>query len=56
VEGETLVPVEARRNSVGEYKGAEVAGVNGTVGEHPHRDRDVGMRVGVVQRGSLEGG
>ena len=43
--GEVLGPVEAQCPSVGKCQGRE-AGVDGWVGEHPHRNRGRGMNRG----------
>jgi hypothetical protein len=49
--GEALGPVKARSPSVGECQDRD-SGVGGWVGEHPHRSRVKGDRIGGFRRGS----
>jgi hypothetical protein len=49
--GEALGPVKAGCPSVGQCKGTEV-GVSECVGEHPHRSRRHGGRIGGFWRGT----
>jgi hypothetical protein len=46
--GKAIGPVKARCSSVGEYQGREAI-VCRWVGEHPHRSRGSGNRIGVCE-------